>query len=96
MQNIKEPAKIEDDVVVSMAYVLTVDGEVLDSTEEGESLQFIQAVFLHADVVGVVHVVHAYHGVAVFYQKVDHSGGDEPGRPGDKIAAHKKPTVFLP
>ena len=42
MQNIKEPAQIEDDVVVSMAYVLTVDGEVLDSTEEGESLQFIQ------------------------------------------------------
>ena len=42
MQNIKEPAQIEDDVVVSMAYVLTVEGEVLDSTEEGESLQFIQ------------------------------------------------------
>jgi len=42
MQKNEEPAQIDDDVVVSMAYVLTVDGEVIDSTEEGESLQFIQ------------------------------------------------------
>jgi FKBP-type peptidyl-prolyl cis-trans isomerase SlyD len=36
------PKLIRDDLVVSMAYVLTVDGELVDSTEEGESLQFIQ------------------------------------------------------
>ncbi len=36
------PTPVADHLVVSMAYVLTVDGEVVDSTEEGESLQFIQ------------------------------------------------------
>ena len=33
---------VADDLVISMAYTLTVDGEMVDSTEEGESLQFIQ------------------------------------------------------
>lgn len=33
---------ITDKMVVSMAYILTVDGKMVDSTEEGESLQFIQ------------------------------------------------------
>ena len=36
------PTPVADRMVVSMAYVLTVDGELVDSTEEGESLQFIQ------------------------------------------------------
>jgi FKBP-type peptidyl-prolyl cis-trans isomerase SlyD len=38
----EEPNVIGDDMVVSMAYVLSVDGELYDSTEEGESLLFIQ------------------------------------------------------
>jgi FKBP-type peptidyl-prolyl cis-trans isomerase SlyD len=33
---------IADDTVVSMGYVLSIDGELFDSTEEGESLLFIQ------------------------------------------------------
>lgn len=42
MSKSEKPNLVRDDVVVSMAYILTVDGEVIDSTEEGESLQFIQ------------------------------------------------------
>jgi FKBP-type peptidyl-prolyl cis-trans isomerase SlyD len=42
MNNRKVPNLVGNDMVVSMAYVLTVDGEIIDSTEEGESLQFIQ------------------------------------------------------
>ena len=34
--------KISENMVVSLAYTLTVDGERIDSTEEGESLVFIQ------------------------------------------------------
>jgi FKBP-type peptidyl-prolyl cis-trans isomerase SlyD len=34
--------QIVDDLVVNMAYSLTVDGELVDATEERESLQFIQ------------------------------------------------------
>jgi FKBP-type peptidyl-prolyl cis-trans isomerase SlyD len=33
---------VGNDMVVSMSYVLTVNGEVIDSTDDGESLQFIQ------------------------------------------------------
>jgi FKBP-type peptidyl-prolyl cis-trans isomerase SlyD len=39
----QHPSKqIADDLVVSMAYTLNVDGELVDATEAGESLQFIQ------------------------------------------------------
>lgn len=37
-----EHPMIVDDMVVSMSYSLTVDSELIDSTEEGESLLFIQ------------------------------------------------------
>lgn len=36
------PELVVDDVVVSMAYTLKADKELIDSTEEGESLDFIQ------------------------------------------------------
>ena len=42
MSNSKVPNLVGNDMVVSMEYVLTVDGEIIDSTEEGETLQFIQ------------------------------------------------------
>jgi FKBP-type peptidyl-prolyl cis-trans isomerase SlyD len=42
MRENKQAKLVADDIVVSIAYTLTVDGELLDSTEEGESLQFIQ------------------------------------------------------
>jgi len=42
MNDVEPPEHIADNMVVSMAYALTIDGELLDSTEEGESLQFIQ------------------------------------------------------
>ena len=42
MSEQKETGLVVDDLVVSMAYTLMVDGELIDSTEEGESLQFIQ------------------------------------------------------
>lgn len=37
-----KPKVVADDIVVTMAYTLTVDGEIIDSTEEGEALVFIQ------------------------------------------------------
>ncbi len=37
-----ESLQVADDLVISMAYVLQVDNELVDMTEEGESLQFIQ------------------------------------------------------
>ena len=36
------PQEVTDDVVVSIDYTLTVDGEVVDSTEGDEPLQFLQ------------------------------------------------------
>lgn len=36
------PALIEDDVVVTMDYVLTVDGEIVDSSENGNPIVFLQ------------------------------------------------------
>ena len=42
MSQPNEPKVITDDVVVSMEYILLVDGTIIDETEEGESLNFIQ------------------------------------------------------
>jgi len=38
----KKPQKIADDVVVSMEYTLRVDGEVLDTSEGGQPIEFLQ------------------------------------------------------
>jgi FKBP-type peptidyl-prolyl cis-trans isomerase SlyD len=38
----EKPEKIEDGVVVTLDYTLTVEGEVVDSSEEDEPIQFIQ------------------------------------------------------
>ena len=42
MSNRAESRKIEKETVVTMAYSLTSEGEIIDSTEDGESLVFIQ------------------------------------------------------
>lgn len=42
MNEESKPQSISDDVVVSLDYTLTVDGEVVDSSEENEPIQFIQ------------------------------------------------------
>lgn len=42
METQNNPRAVADDVVVSLEYKLTVDGEVVDSTEGDEPLQFIQ------------------------------------------------------
>lgn len=42
MENQNNPREVADDVVVSIDYTLTVDGEVVDSTEGDEPLQFLQ------------------------------------------------------
>jgi FKBP-type peptidyl-prolyl cis-trans isomerase SlyD len=36
------PQEVTDDIVVSMEYTLTVDEDVLDSTDGGEPLEFLQ------------------------------------------------------
>ena len=38
----KQPEKIADDVVVSMDYTLRVDDEVVDSSQGGEPIEFLQ------------------------------------------------------
>ncbi len=40
--NQNKPTKVEDDVVVGLDYTLTVDGEVIDSTENEDPLLYIQ------------------------------------------------------
>lgn len=42
METQNKPGKVADDVVVSIDYTLTVDGQVVDSTEGDEPLQFLQ------------------------------------------------------
>lgn len=42
METEKSPNQVADDVVVSIDYTLTVDGEVVDSTEGDDPLQFLQ------------------------------------------------------
>ncbi len=41
MSEIKSPETIVDDVVVQIEYVLTVDGQVIDSTDEREPLEYL-------------------------------------------------------
>ncbi len=42
METKKSPNQVADDVVVSIDYTLTVDGEIVDSTEGDDPLQFLQ------------------------------------------------------
>ncbi len=42
MTDKNSPTQVADDVVVSLDYTLTVDGEVLDSSEGNEPIEFIQ------------------------------------------------------
>ncbi len=42
MSKTKKPTSVEDDVVVTLDYILTVDGEVVDTSDEDGPIQFIQ------------------------------------------------------
>lgn len=42
MNENQNPTVVENDVVVSMGYKLTVDGEVVDSSEDSEPIEFLQ------------------------------------------------------
>lgn len=42
MSNQEPPVQVSDNLVVSMSYSLSVAGEAIDATQEGETLQFIQ------------------------------------------------------
>lgn len=42
MENMPESNSIQNDVVVTLDYTLKVDGEVIDSSQENEPIQFIQ------------------------------------------------------
>lgn len=42
MGDLKKPQAVENDVVVSLEYTLTVEGEVVDSSDGTEPIQFIQ------------------------------------------------------
>ncbi|UCH60055.1 MAG: peptidylprolyl isomerase [Anaerolineales bacterium] len=42
MSETGQPTSVEDDVVVTLDYTLTVDGEIIDTSEEDGPIQFIQ------------------------------------------------------
>lgn len=42
MEQNKKPLQVENDLVISLEYELTVDGEIIDSTEGEEPIEFIQ------------------------------------------------------
>ena len=42
METISQPTSIADDVVVRLDYTLTVEGQVVDSSDESEPIEFIQ------------------------------------------------------
>ena len=42
MSETEKPTRVEDDVIVSLDYTLSVDGEVIDNSNEDGPIQFIQ------------------------------------------------------
>jgi FKBP-type peptidyl-prolyl cis-trans isomerase SlyD len=42
VNDLNKPSAVADDVVVSIDYSLTVDGEIIDASEENDPLEFIQ------------------------------------------------------
>jgi FKBP-type peptidyl-prolyl cis-trans isomerase SlyD len=42
VNDLQKPTTVADDVVVSIEYSLTVDGEIVDSSEENEPLEYLQ------------------------------------------------------
>ncbi len=42
MNSSQKPTTVADDIVVSIDYTLTVDGEVVDASEENEPLEYLQ------------------------------------------------------
>ncbi len=42
MNDQRKPTTVEDDIVVSLNYTLTVDGQVIDASEENDPLEYIQ------------------------------------------------------
>ncbi len=44
MNSVNKPNKVADNMVVSLAYKLTVNGEVVDSADKNEPLEFLQGV----------------------------------------------------
>lgn len=42
MDNLDKPKTVENDIVVSLDYTLTVDGEVIDTSQDSDPIQFIQ------------------------------------------------------
>jgi FKBP-type peptidyl-prolyl cis-trans isomerase SlyD len=42
MENIDKPNVVADDLVITMDYKLSVDGEVVDSSEDSEPIEFLQ------------------------------------------------------
>ena len=42
MNDLHKPTTVADDVVVSIEYTLTVDGEVIDASEENDPLEYLQ------------------------------------------------------
>lgn len=42
MNDLQKPSAVADDIVVSIDYSLTVDGEIIDASEENDPLEFLQ------------------------------------------------------
>jgi len=57
-------------------------------SEIRQRLQALQAIFLHAHVVGIVHVIDANDRMPLLHQQLSNSGGNKTGRAGQKISRH--------
>ncbi len=51
-------------------------------------LQLAQAIFFQANVIGMVHIVHAIDFMAVIQQEFSHARANETGDACEKIGAH--------
>jgi len=59
MTNQEPPVQVADNLVVSMSYSLSVAGEAIDATQEGETLQFIQG--YGSIITGLERAIHGMH-----------------------------------
>ncbi len=85
------PAVVADDLVITMHYTLTIDGEVADSSEENGPIQFLQG---HGNIVPGLEA--AIHGMAVgHHTEIDVPAIDAYGE-HDPEAVQKVPKGEFP
>ena len=54
----------------------------------GHSLQSLEPVFLHAHIVGIVHIINACNGMPLFQEHFRNPRGDKAGSTGHQVMSH--------